>query len=178
MSEEHKKYPIGEFRMPAEIHEKDLNEMMHELKEFPQRLQHLVQKFSEEQLDTPYREAGWTARQVINHLADSHMNAFIRTKLALTEEHPTIKPYNETTWAELPDSRNMPVAASMKIMEGVHLRWYQLFKNLTDKQLEKTFFHPVNEKSYTLKELLANYIWHGNHHYAHIENLRKEKNWL
>lgn len=175
---EHKKYPIGRFEVPDNICDIKLSEYIKVIKNFPEKLKSLVENFSDEQFDTQYREGGWTVRQLINHIADSHINSFIRLKLALTENNPVIKPYDEAKWAELQDSLNMPVKAAMKMIKGTHQRWTVLLKSMTNKQFERTFHHPETHQDQDLRTYLAHYAWHCNHHFAHIENLKKEKNWL
>lgn len=172
-----KKFPIGEFQEPKTNCDIELDSHIQVIKNFPGKLKNLIENFSEEQLDTRYREGGWTVKQLINHLADSHGNSFFRFKLALTEDNPTIKPYDEAKWAELQDSRNTSEKSAMRMIKGIHQRWAVLLKSLTNKQFERTFHHPEKEKDYNLRYYLALYAWHCNHHFAHIENLKKEKGW-
>lgn len=172
-----KKFPIGEFQETDSNCDIKLDEQIKVIKNFPGKLKNLIEDFSDDQLDTPYRNGGWTVRQLVNHIADSHGNSFFRFKLALTEDNPTIKPYEEAKWAELQDSANMPIKPAMKMIKGIHQRWYLLLKTLTNKQFERTFHHPEKEKDHNLRYYLALYVWHCNHHFAHIENLKKEKGW-
>jgi len=130
---------------------------------------------SEVQLDTAYRPGGWTVRQVVHHCADSHMNSFIRFKLALTEENPTIKPYHEDKWAEMADAKNLPIEPSLKILEGLHDRWAILIKSLSDQDLQKTFYHPANQKTITLATTIALYAWHSRHHLEHVKLVNEGK---
>ncbi len=174
---EHKKYPIGNYHQPENISDQDLDRFIRTIKDFPNRLKHAVDKWPDERLDTQYREGGWTVRQLINHLADSHMNSFIRFKLALTEENPTIKPYNEAKWAELQDSFNMEIKPALQILKGLHKRWVFELRSLTNREFESTFHHPEQNRNITLRESLAFYAWHCEHHLAHIENLKRENNW-
>lgn len=174
---EQKKFPIGQFKQPENICDITLDEYIKVIKDFPGRLKNLIEDFSDDQLDTQYREGGWTVRQVVNHLADSHINSFMRLKLALTEENPTIRPYDEAKWAELQDSQNISVKPAMRMLKGTHQRWTALLKSMTNKQFERTFHHPELNKNYNLRSYLALYAWHCNHHFAHIENLKKEKGW-
>lgn len=174
---EQKKYPIGQFETPGHICDIELDKYMKVIKIFPDRLKDLIEDFTDDQLDTPYRDGGWTVRQLVNHLADSHINSFIRFKLALTEDNPTIKPYEEAKWAELQDSIHISVKPAMRMIKGTHQRWHVLLKTLTNKQFERTFHHPENNKDYDLRYYLAFYAWHCNHHFSHIENLKKEKGW-
>ncbi|GEN70732.1 YfiT family bacillithiol transferase [Chryseobacterium lathyri] len=174
---EQKKFPIGQFQQSENICDTKLDEHIKVIKNFPARLKDLIENFTDEQLDTPYREGGWMVRQLINHIADSHINSFIRFKLALTEDNPVIKPYDEAKWAELQDSANMPVKPAMRMIKGTHQRWTVLLNTLTNKQFERTFRHPEQNKDYDLRHYLAFYVWHCNHHFAHIENLKREKGW-
>lgn len=172
-----KKYPIGRFEVPEDICDIKLNEYIKVIKNFPDKLKILIENFNDEQLDTQYREGGWTVRQLINYIADSHINSLMRLKLALTEENPSIKPHDEAKWAELQDSVNMPIKPAMRMIKGTHQRWAHLLKSMTNKQFERTFHHPEQNKNYDLRTYLAHYVWHCNHHFAHIENLKTEKNW-
>ncbi len=175
---EQKKYPIGKFEIPSNISDIDVDENIKVLKNFPTKLKKLVENFTDDQLDTRYRDGGWTVRQLVNHLSDSHMNSFIRFKLALTEHNPTIKAYDEAAWAELQDSFTIDIKPALQIIEGLHKRWVYELKSLTNREFdESTFFHPEQNKSITLRESLAFYAWHCNHHLAHIENLKNEKGW-
>lgn len=172
-----KKFPIGDFQASENSCDIELENHIKVIKTFPEKLKKLIEDFSDEQLDTPYRDGGWTVRQLVNHLADSHANSFIRFKLALTENNPVIKPYDEAKWAELQDSISMPIKPAMRMLKGIHQRWYVLLKTLTNKQFERTFRHPEKEDDHDLRYYLALYSWHCNHHFAHIENLKKEKGW-
>ena len=135
----------------------------------PSQVRAAVDGLSDAALDTPYREGGWTARQVVHHLADSHLNASIRVRFALTEDAPTIKPYNEARWADLDDARTGDIAPSLAILDGLHARWSALLDSLSDDAFARTFVHPERERSYTLDEATEMYAWHGRHHLAHIE---------
>lgn len=163
------KFPVGRFSAPKEITAQQLEEWIGIIEEFPALLKMETDKFSDIQLDTPYRPEGWTVRQVVHHCADSHMNSFIRFKLALTEENPTIKPYNEDQWAELADTKNLPIDSSLKILEGLHHRWVVLIKSLSEADLQKTFYHPANQKTSTLATTIALYAWHSKHHLGHVK---------
>lgn len=174
---EQKKYPIGKFQPLNRVSDQDLDNHIRIVKDFPAKLKSLVGKWSDDQLDTQYRKGGWKVRQLINHLADSHMNSFIRFKLALTEDNPTIKPYDEAQWAELQDSFNMDIKPALQILKGLHTRWVFEMKSLTNREFESTFFHPEENRNINLRESIAYYSWHCAHHLAHIENLKKEKGW-
>jgi len=152
------------------------NNLILAIRDLPQHLETAVQGLSEEQLDTRYREGGWTLRQVTHHIADSHLNAFIRMKLVIAEEHPTLKPYNQDDWAELPDARNFPIQSSLDIIRGVHQRMTQLLQNATEDSWIKTAFHPENGEV-SLEDLLKTYSRHGNNHVNQILTLRKKRNW-
>lgn len=170
------KYPIGKFSKPLNITKVLLTEWIETIATLPNHLSHEVKNLTDEQLDTPYRPEGWTIRQVVHHLADSHMNAFIRFKLALTEEEPIVKPYIEGKWAELPDS-TIPIEFSLQILNGVHARWTALLKSLSNTDLTKTFIHPEHGKTFRLDEIIGSYAWHCNHHLAHITKLKERSNW-
>ena len=142
----------------------------------PEDLREALRGLSDAQLDTPYRPGGWTLRQLVHHIADSHMNAYVRVKLALTEASPTIKPYDEKAWAELVDSR-LPVEVSQILIDGLHRRWVALLDSLKPEDWQRAFIHPEHDHSVTLEEVAAIYSWHSRHHIAHIVELRKRKNW-
>lgn len=171
------KFPIGTFKKPTEITAALLQDFISLIAEFPAQLRQETARLSDAQLDTAYRDGGWTLRQVVNHCADSHMNSLIRFKLALTEEKPTIKPYFEDRWAELPDSKNMPIEPALQMLEGIHIRWVVLLKSLTEEQLKRSFIHPEHGKEICLDENIALYAWHCQHHLAHITGLKKARGW-
>ena len=164
------KYPIGKFKLPESISEQSIHEAISTIKDFPTHLFSAVSAFSPAQLDTPYRPGGWTVRQLVHHCADSHCNAYVRFKLALTEENPTIKPYDEGSWAQLPDSK-LPIEPSIEMIRAIHLRWGVLLESMTTEQFERTYFHPEKQKSQPLKEITFLYAWHSQHHLAHIQHL-------
>lgn len=177
MTTEDQKYPIGKFIKPEIINSEIIKKWRNDIELFPSKLTKEVSNLTNSQLDTAYRTNGWTIRQVIHHCADSHINGFIRFKLALTEDNPIIKPYFEDRWAELSDSKEFPIEASLKIIEGIHERWSKIIANLTESELEKTFFHPEHNKEFQLIEYIGNYAWHSNHHLAHITTLKQTQNW-
>ncbi len=171
------RYPIGKFIVP-EIYSSDyLITNIAQIASFPERLKTEVLYLTEEQLETPYREDGWTVRQVIHHCADSHMNCFIRIKWALTEDCPTIKFYHEDRWAEAHDNLTMPIQPTLSFLEGLHFRLAYLMNSLSESELEKSFIHPEHNAAFQLKEIIGTYAWHGNHHLAHITELKKQKGW-
>lgn len=164
---EHLKYPIGKFVAPETVTNEMRSVWIEKLEALPQQLEAALVGITEEQLDTPYRPEGWTVRQVVHHLADSHINAYCRLHLALTEEAPVIKPYQEGLWAQLPDSQ-MPVESSLQILRGVHQRWVHLLRSMTEADFAKTYVHPQYGKVYSMDTMTALYAWHGEHHLGHI----------
>lgn len=174
---ENKQYPIGKYAMPTEISDAQLTEWIEVLETLPANLRAMTSEMDDTQLDTPYRPEGWSVRQVVHHLADSHHNSYIRFKWALTEDNPTIKPYDQDAWAHLPDLNDMPVEWSLRHLEVVHHKLVRLLKSLPQKELSKTFVHPDGNKTYTLKQNVGQYAWHSMHHYTHVANLVKEKGW-
>ena len=170
------KYPIGKFQKPETLTEKHIQLWIQDVALLPHQIRQAVNELTDEQLGTPYRPDGWTVRQVVHHVADSHMNAYIRFKLALTEENPTIKPYEEALWAELPDSK-MDIEISLNIIDNLHARWVTILRGMTEKDFEQTFFHPAQQKSSALKTIVGMYSWHGRHHVAHITNLKIREGW-
>ncbi len=170
------KYPIGRVNVPSEITQSRRNTFIKEIADLPESLRSAVNGMSVEKLDTPYRPDGWTIKQVVHHLADSHLNSYIRFKMALTEEEPTIKPYHEDRWAELADSRNTPIEISLTLLDALHAKWVILMQSLSDQEFERAFRHP-DLGIVTLNKALAIYAWHGKHHVAHITCLRDSKGW-
>lgn len=167
-------YPIGRFSEPTVYTNEIRLEFIQILKNAPKEFTDLIYSLSSEQLNTPYREGGWTPKQIIHHIADSHMNSIIRIKLALTEENPTIKPYDENAWITLSDS-TIDVESSLKILEGVHKRYVNLIQSLTEEQFKRTVFHPENKMSMSVDYLLALYAWHSKHHLGHIKIVKNIK---
>ena len=172
-----KRYPIGKFVLPPVLTSVTLKEWIADIDLFPEMIAEEVSHLTDQQLDTPYREGGWTIRQVVHHCADSHINAFCRIKLALTEDKPVIKPYDETRWAELSDCKMLPVDVSLNILKGLHRRWTCLLKNLSDEERSCVFIHPELQKEIRIDELIGQYAWHGKHHLAHITTLKRLKDW-
>lgn len=171
------RYPIGKLKMPEQITAREINKWINDISELPEKLKASVKNLSKEQLDTPYRPEGWTLKQLIHHIADSHMSALLRFKWALTENGPTIKAYDEKSFADLYDSKFAPVDISLDFISALHSKWVILLENMSVTDFEKTFVHPETGYRYTLKESLANYSWHGRHHFAHLDNLLKRKGW-
>ena len=165
-------YPIGQFNMEKYISLDQIEVSIAQIKALPRLLADSVRDLSKEQLDSSYRPGGWTIRQVVHHLADSHMNVYIRFKLALTEDNPIIKPYKEALWAELEDSRTLPIDVSLKLVETLHIRWVTLLRSLSPTELNCQFRHP-DDGDLSIKKAIGLYAWHGNHHLAHIINFRK-----
>jgi len=170
------RFPVGKYQPPRDVNAALRSKAMDEIAGTPARFRAAVAGLNDAQLDTPYREGGWTVRQVIHHLPDSHMNAYVRWKLALTEDEPTIKPYDEARWAELADSKTTPIEISLSLLENLHDRWVRLLKSLKEADFARTFRHPEHGVR-TLDWMLFLYEWHGKHHAAHITELRKQKNW-
>lgn len=163
------RFPIGEFQKPDAISQNDLETWITTIENFPNKIKTLTQNLSVEALNWIYRPNGWCIKQVVHHCADSHINSFVRFKLALTEDVPVIKPYEEDRWAELTDGNSDNILPSIQIIEGVHARWVILLKSFGEKELKRQFTHPANNKTSSLDEIIGVYAWHCNHHLAHIE---------
>ena len=170
------RYPIGRYTAQP-FSEKLREEWLIDIQFLPQHLENAVQNLDAAQLDTAYREGGWTVKQVAHHVADSHMNSLIRFKLGLTEDNPTIKPYDENEWVKLADTQNLPVNVSLTLLHALHIRLHELLKNMSRMDLDRTLFHPEHKKEFTLWEFLGLYAWHGRHHTAHITSLRERMGW-
>ena len=170
------RYPVGRFSPDRGISEEERRRMIQEIASLPGRLRDAVSGLSRPHLDTPYRPAGWTVRQVVHHVADSHVNAYVRFKLALTEDQPTIKPYDEAAWAELPDARTEPVEVSLTILDAVHHRWTRILGELNEEEWQRTFVHP-DLGELTLETNLQLYEWHGRHHLHHVTTLAEREGW-
>jgi len=172
------RYPLG--RMPNVEAGADAVQRaawIGEIERLPLRLRAVVDGFSPAQWDTPYRPNGWTVRQLVHHLPDSHLNAYTRFKLGLTEDHPAIKPYDEAAWAELADTFETPPEVSLALLEAVHRRWVVVLRSISDAHWSRTVFHPEYERTYALDQLLAQYAWHCNHHLRHITALVEREEW-
>jgi hypothetical protein len=173
LTDEQLRYPIGKFQPPASYTAEDLQQFLNDIKTLPGRLRSAVIQLNEPQLNTTYRPGGWTLKQVVHHLADSHMNALMRVKLALTEENPTIKPYNEAGWAMQADYR-LPIECSLKTLEGIHLHMVALLESLTEEEWQRTYIHPERPGTSSMQKTAAMYAWHSNHHLAHITETMKQ----
>jgi uncharacterized damage-inducible protein DinB len=171
------RYPIGRFTPDQASTPETRTRHINQIAGLPSRLRQAVSQLSPEQLNTPYREGGWTVRQVIHHVPDSHLNAYIRCKLALTEETPTIKPYDEAAWARLKDSELTPADVSLDLLEAVHTRWVTLLRSLQAEDFRRRFIHPEAGGARDLDWLVALYAWHGNHHLGHITSLKEKLRW-
>ncbi|HTX15333.1 MAG TPA: putative metal-dependent hydrolase [Candidatus Baltobacteraceae bacterium] len=170
------RYPVGKFERPASVTDDQRRQFIAQIEETPARLSAAVKDLTPAQLDTPYRPAGWTVRQVVHHLPDSHMNAFVRFKLALTEDQPVVKTYEEARWAELADAKTPPIEPSLALLENLHRRWIFLLRSLAPDDWMRTFRHP-ELGALSLNQNLALYAWHGRHHVAHITSLRERNGW-
>ncbi|HXH69035.1 MAG TPA: putative metal-dependent hydrolase [Pyrinomonadaceae bacterium] len=168
-------FPIGKYNKDKKITLEQRKQFIKEIAELPNALRQAVENLSDGQIDTPYRPEGWTVRQVIHHVGDSHMNSFIRFKLALSEDNPTIHPYAENLWAETAEYK-MPVEVSLDLIDSIHQRWATLLNSMSDEDFARTINHPETGV-WTLGNLLGMYVWHGKHHAAHIDNLKKRNGW-
>ena len=171
------RYPLGRFAFEGPSTPAQRAAWIDRIAEAPARLRVAVQGLDEAQLDTPYRDGGWTPRQIAHHIPDSHMNAVIRFRLALTEDGPTIKTYDQERWAQLSDARTAPVDISVRLLEAMHERWVALLRSLRDEEFVRGLVHPEQPGGLTLEKLLALYAWHGHHHTAQIESLRRRMGW-
>lgn len=171
------RYPVGKFQRPAGPNTPDERRtLIEQIAATPARMRAAVAGLSDAQLETPYREGGWTVRQVVHHVPDSHMNAYTRVKLALTEDEPEIKPYDEAAWAKLNDVRDTPIEISLVLLETLHARWDTILSAMTEADFARTLRHPEHGQM-TLDWLIAMYAWHGRHHVAHITSLRDRNGW-
>lgn len=180
MTEQHLeklRYPIGKFSCPEVISQEQLTDWIAVLENFPKRLTNLVCNFNDEQLDTRYRPEGWSVRQVVHHVADSHHHSYIRFKWALTEDKPVIKYYYEQLWAELDDTKHAPIQISLDHLSAVHAKLVNLLKSMNSEHFDRTFIHPEHNEETSLSENVGKYAWHSNHHYEHINSLINRKGW-
>ena len=170
------RFPVGKFHHEGSVNDQQKQAFLDQIDQTPAKLRAAVGGLSDSQLDTPYRPDGWTVRQVVHHVPDSHLNSYVRFKLALTEDEPTIKTYAEDRWAELSDTKATPIEVSLVLLESLHHRWVRLLRSLTPEQWKRRFRHPELGPM-TLEKTLALYAWHGRHHVAHITELRKRMSW-
>jgi hypothetical protein len=170
------RYPIGRFRRPASLTPEERFAAIAALAETPARLREAVAGLAPAQLDTPYRPGGWTVRQLVHHVPDSHLNAYVRCKLALTEHEPTIRPYFEDRWAQLPESRSAPLEPSLALLESLHQRWDLMLREMAPADWERVLVHPESGRQ-SVEQLIALYVWHGPHHVAHVTELRRREGW-
>jgi uncharacterized damage-inducible protein DinB len=172
------RYPVGPAPKTTELTPDERRARIDEIAAAPARMREAVRGLSDEQLDTPYREGGWTLRQVVHHVPDSHLNAYCRVKLALTEENPVIRPYDEAPWAELEDSRSTPIEVSLTLLESLHARWVGLLRSLKDEDFRRPLQHPERPGvPLTIDWLVSLYAWHGRHHVGHITSTRERQGW-
>ena len=171
------RYPIGRFQFDGNSSAERREQWIGDIVLAPSHLRAAVAGLTPDQLETPYRENGWTVRQVVHHLPDSHLNAYTRMKLALTEDEPTIRPYEEARWAELPDGRSGEIEPSLDLLESLHQRWVILLRQLPPADFDRRYRHPEHRRIFGLNETLALYAWHGRHHVAHITSLRRRMRW-
>jgi hypothetical protein len=170
------RYPIGKFVFSGPPDENERRKLIDDIEQAPAALRAAIKGLTPQQIETHYRDGGWTVRQVVHHVPDSHMNAYIRFRLALTEDAPTIKPYMEDRWAKLPDVQSVPVEVSLALLESMHLRWVNLLRSIEAQDWKRTFNHP-ELGSVSLDKSLGLYAWHGRHHVAHVTELRKKMGW-
>jgi uncharacterized damage-inducible protein DinB len=170
-------YPVGKFDWSAPVSEADYPRLIAEIAETPGALRSAVAGLSRDQLETRYRPGGWTVKQVVHHVPDSHMNAYCRFKLALTEDEPTIKPYDQEKWAELADSQRVPIDVSLDMLDSLHQRWVALLRSMAAADFNRGLRHPEHGRVLTLAQMLGLYAWHGRHHVGHITSLRKREGW-
>lgn len=171
------RYPIGRFHFDGDTSPAARERAIAAIAACPAALRDAVHGFTDAQLGTPYRDGGWTVRQLVNHVADSHMNAYVRFKLALTEDRPTIKPYDEAAWAALPEGRTTDPATSLALLDALHHRWVALMRSMTDEEWERGYVHPEQGRFTPLAQVVALYAWHGRHHVAHVRALRDRAGW-
>ena len=172
-SDEHLRYPTGRFSSQESYTPEEVSRNIARIESAPDKIEALAKTLTTQQLDTPYREGGWTARQVLHHIADSHMNAFIRIKWTLTEDTPTIKAYDEKLWALTGETTNDP-SLSITLLKALHKKWVVLLKSLKPEQLTRTFIHPESKKSVRIDQAIATYAWHGEHHLGHLKIIAEQ----
>ncbi len=171
------RYPIGRFVYDGDLSREAIDRSIADIAALPRLVRASASGLDADQLNTPYRDGGWTIRQVVHHLPDSHMNAYVRSRLALTEQSPTAKPYDEAAWAELGDVKVVPIETSLALLEALHERWVATLRSLPDADFERGYIHPAQQRLVPLREVVALYSWHGRHHTAHISSLRERNGW-
>lgn len=171
------RFPIGKY-IEQPYSDEQLQEWLLDIQYLPQHLENAILNLDEHQLETPYRPGGWTVKQLVHHVADSHMNSYIRFKLGLSEDNPTIKPYNQDAWANMPDANNLPTNISITLLFSLHKRWSKLLSSFSADQWNRTVYHPEYKKQMTLWYMLGLYAWHSKHHVAHINQLRNRMGWI
>lgn len=171
------RYPVGKFDWEAPISDADIPRLIAIIAEAPGTLRSAVAGLTRDQMETRYRPGGWTVKQVVHHIPDSHLNAYTRFKLALTEDEPTIKTYDEAAWAELADSRRVPIEVSLDLLDALHMRWVALLRSMDAADFNRGLKHPEHGRVLTLRQMLGLYAWHGRHHVGHITALKKREGW-
>lgn len=171
------RYPVGRFEIPTSISAADRARYVDQIAALPGAMRQAVAGLNDAQLDTPYRDGGWTVRQVVHHVPDSHVNAYIRMKFGLTERHPRVMPYDQDVWAQTPDVRSTPVAVSLDLLEALHARWVQLMRGMKPADFARTIDHPDWKVPYSLDLVVCHYAWHGRHHTGHVTEVRKRMGW-
>jgi uncharacterized damage-inducible protein DinB len=171
------RYPVGPWQPPAAISPSDRTRFIDQIAAAPRAMRQAVAGLSEAQLETPYRDGGWTVRQVVHHVPDSHMNAYLRMKFGLTEHEPQVKPYDQSTWAETPEVATTPISVSLDLLDALHDRWVRLMRGMKDQDYARLIKHPEWSAPLSLDMVAAHYAWHGRHHVGHITELRKRKSW-
>ena len=175
MNDEHLRYPIGKFAPQQTYTTQELDECILRIESFPSRLEEMIKNFTTIQLETQYRDGGWTARQVVHHVSDSHMNAYVRFKWTLTEETPVIKAYHEKLWAQTPEVKLDPLL-SLNLLRALHVKWVALLKSLSMEDLQREYIHPETRKNFKLATVVAMYAWHGEHHMGHLKIVADKSN--
>ena len=170
-------YPVGKY-VEQPFSDGQKKEWLLDIQSLPMQLEQALSDLDEAQINTPYRDGGWTVKQLVHHVADSHMNAYIRFKLGLTETKPTIKTYEQDDWAKLADTTNLPVNISITLLHALHIRWNEVLRNMTDADFQKEVYHPEHKTHLTLWYLLGMYAWHSRHHTSHITSLRERNGWI
>jgi uncharacterized damage-inducible protein DinB len=171
------RFPVGRFTPTQPVSSEVIEQCIDTISSFPQKLRAVTAGMSEAQLNIPYREGGWTIKEVVHHCADSHMNAFIRFKLGLSEDNPTIKPYLQDEWVKQPDVKKESINVSLHLLEALHIRWTSLLEDMNKADFERTFYHPEMKKPITLAKNLCLYAWHCDHHLGHVTGLKDRMGW-